>query len=152
MISVALRLAAYFSRYKGQRSKTTRSGESPSHLSVIGGALLQERYVRYAALVRCRKFRGFPLLGSRKCIASTRIAVGTSTEVRHTEEVRYWEGPLSEVPLYIYKVLLYFMIGTASRLVLTHTSIRPLYPAISSWVASACQNYQLVYYCYCRIW
>ena len=35
-----------------------------------------------------------------KCISSTGIAVGTSTEVRHTEDVRYWEGPLSEVPLY----------------------------------------------------
>ena len=35
-----------------------------------------------------------------KCIASTGIAVGTSTEVRYTEDVRYWEGPLSEVPLY----------------------------------------------------
>ena len=31
---------------------------------------------------------------------STGIAVGTSTGVRYTEKVRYWEGPLSEVPLY----------------------------------------------------
>ena len=38
--------------------------------------------------------------GSRKCTASTGIAVGTSTAVRYSEEVRYWEGPLSEVPLY----------------------------------------------------
>ena len=36
----------------------------------------------------------------RKYIASTGIAVGTSTEVHYTEEVRYWEGPLLEVPLY----------------------------------------------------
>ena len=28
------------------------------------------------------------------------IAVGTSTVVRYSEEVRYWEGPLSEVLLY----------------------------------------------------
>ena len=28
------------------------------------------------------------------------IAVGTSTVVRYTEEVHYWEGPLSEVALY----------------------------------------------------
>ena len=27
------------------------------------------------------------------------IAVGTSTEIRYTKEFRYWEGPLSEVPL-----------------------------------------------------
>ena len=43
----------------------------------------------------------YPLFGSRKCIASTGIAVGTSTEVRYTENVCYWEGLLSEVPLYI---------------------------------------------------
>ena len=51
-----------------------------------------------------------PLFGIRrlcaireqKCTASTGIAVGTSTVVRYSEEVRYWEGPLSEVPLYIY--------------------------------------------------
>ena len=42
-----------------------------------------------------------PIFGSRKCTASTGIAVGTSTVVRYSEEVRYWEGPLSEVPLYI---------------------------------------------------
>ena len=28
------------------------------------------------------------------------LAVGTSTVVRYSEEVRYWEGPLSEVSLY----------------------------------------------------
>ena len=55
--------------------------------------------VWYAALVRCLEFRGCPLFGSRKCIASTGIAVGTSTEVRYTEDVRYWEGPLWEIPL-----------------------------------------------------
>ena len=50
----------------------------------------------------CRMFgiRRCPLFGSRKCTASKGIAVGTSTVVRYTEEVRYWEGPLSEVPLY----------------------------------------------------
>ena len=41
------------------------------------------------------------LFGSSKCNASTEIAVGTSTEVRYMEDVRYWEGPLSEVPLYV---------------------------------------------------
>ena len=43
----------------------------------------------YAALVRCPEFRGYPLFGRRKCIASTGIAVGTSTEARYTVEVRY---------------------------------------------------------------
>ena len=50
-----------------------------------------------------------PLFGIRKlsairehkCTASTGIAVGTSTVVRCSEEVRYCEGPLSEVALYV---------------------------------------------------
>ena len=50
--------------------------------------------------MRYWEFGGCPLFGSRKCTASTGIAVGTFTVVRYSEEVRYWEGPLSEVPLY----------------------------------------------------
>ena len=73
---------------------------SPAHLSVIGGDFVLESVVRYAAFVRYSEFRGCALLGSIKCTASTGIAVGTSTVVRYSEEVRYWEGPLSEVPLY----------------------------------------------------
>ena len=74
----------------------------PAHLSVIGGDFVLESVTRYAALVRYSEFGGCPLFGSRKCTASTGIAVGTSTVVRYSEEVRYWEGPLSEVPLYYY--------------------------------------------------
>ena len=44
--------------------------------------------------------RSCPLFGSCKCIASTGIAVGTATVVRYSGDVRYWECPLSEVPLY----------------------------------------------------
>ena len=72
----------------------------PAHLSVIGGDFVLESVARYAALVRYSEFGGCSLFGSRKCTASTGIAVGTSTVVRYSEEVRYWEGPLSEVPLY----------------------------------------------------
>ena len=36
---------------------------------------------------------------------STGIAVGTSTVVHYSEDVRYWEGPLSEVPLYTHHCL-----------------------------------------------
>ena len=73
---------------------------SPAHLSVIGGDFVLESVVRCAAFVRYSQFGGCPLFGSIKCTASTGIAVGTSTLVRYSEEVRYWEGPLSEVPLY----------------------------------------------------
>ena len=58
---------------------------SPAHLFVIGCAF------RYAALVRYSEFGDSPLFGSRKCSASTGIAVGTSTVVRYIEEVRYCE-------------------------------------------------------------
>ena len=44
--------------------------------------------------------RRCPLFGSCKCIASRGIAVGTSAVVRYSGDVRYWECPLSEVPLY----------------------------------------------------
>ena len=69
-------------------------------MSVIGGDFVLESVVRCAGFVRYSEFGGCPLFGSRKCTASTGIAVGTSTVVRYSEEVRYWEGPLSEVPLY----------------------------------------------------
>ena len=70
-------------------------GESPSHLSVIRGALLQERY--RSVCCACPEVVRY---SGAECIASTGIAVGTSTEVRYKEDVRYWKGPLSEVPLY----------------------------------------------------
>ena len=61
----------------------------PAHLSVIGGVFILESVVRYTALVCHSEFRGCPLFGSRKCIASTGIAVGTCTVVHYTEEVNY---------------------------------------------------------------
>ena len=76
---------------------------SPTHLSATGGVFfLFESVIPYAVLVRYSEFGGCPLFGSSKCIASTGMAVGTSMVVRYLEEVRYWEGPLSEVPLYTY--------------------------------------------------
>ena len=50
--------------------------------------------------VRYPEFGGCPLFGSSKCIASMGIAVGTSSVVRYMVDVRYWECPLKEVPLY----------------------------------------------------
>ena len=76
------------------------SHTSPAHLYVIGGDFVLESVVWCAGFVRYSEFGGCPLFGNIKCTASTGIAVGTSTVVRYSEEVRYWEGPLSEVPLY----------------------------------------------------
>ena len=45
--------------------------------------------------------QGCPLFRSYKCIASMGIAVGTSTVVCYTVCVRYWECPLSDVPLFV---------------------------------------------------
>ena len=72
---------------------------SSAHLSIIEGAFILENVIRYTALDRYSEFGGCLLFGSRKCIVSMGIAVGTSSVVRCTEEVHYWEGPLSEVPL-----------------------------------------------------
>ena len=57
--------------------------------------------VRYTVLDRYSEFGGCSIFRSRKCIAPTGIAVGISTVVRYTEEVRYSEGLLSEDPLYL---------------------------------------------------
>ena len=78
-------------------------------MCVIGGDFVLESVVWCAAFVRYSEFGGCPLFGSRKCTASTGIAVGTSTVVRYSGEVRYWEGPLSEVPLYTVGVILLFI-------------------------------------------
>ena len=72
-----------------------------------------ESVVRCVVHVRYSEFGGCSLFGSRKCTASTGIAVGTSTVVRYSEVVRYWEGPLSEVPLYF---LDFSTFDTAERL------------------------------------
>ena len=40
-----------------------------------------------------------------KCIESMGIAVGASTVVRYAVDIRYWECPLTEVPMYVYKFL-----------------------------------------------
>ena len=99
---------------------------NPAYLSIIRRTFIWDSVVRYTGLVHSPEFEGFPLFGRRKCIVSMGIAVGTSTVVRYwegtqhlsivqnlsvvhysgakkvvryTEEVRYWEGLLSEVPL-----------------------------------------------------
>ena len=73
----------------------------PAHLSAIGGVLLLESIIWCTRIVRCPDFRGCPLFGSSECIESMEIAVGTSTVVHYTVDVRYWEYPLTGVPLYI---------------------------------------------------
>ena len=86
--------------FEAYASNNYRTQSHESRTLVCYGAFLLESVVRYAALVHCLEFRGCPLFGSSKCIASTRIVVGRSTEVCYTEDVRYLEGLLSEVPLY----------------------------------------------------
>ena len=57
---------------------------------------------RFYCLVHadCPEFGGCALFWSSKCIESTKITVGTSTVVHYTVDVRYWECPLTEFPLY----------------------------------------------------
>ena len=79
----------------------------PAHLFIIGGAFLLESIIWCTRIVRCSEFGGCPLFGSSKCIESTGIAVGASTAVRYTVDIRYWECLLMDVPLYyiIYNII-----------------------------------------------
>ena len=43
----------------------------------------------------------FPLFGGFQCTNFNGRAIGTGNNVRYIEAVRYWEGPLIEVPLYM---------------------------------------------------
>ena len=79
---------------------SSSANKRPAHLSVIGGAFLLESVIWCTRIVRCLEFGGYLLFGSSKCIESMGIAVGASTVVRYTVDVRYWECPLTEVPLY----------------------------------------------------
>ena len=63
-----------------------------AHLCVIGGDFVLESVARYAALVRYSEFGSCRLFGSRKCTASTGIAVGTSTVVRYSERSAIGRG------------------------------------------------------------
>ena len=74
----------------------------PAHLSVIRGTFLLERIIWCTQIVRSPEFGGCPLFESSKCIESMGIAVGASIVVHYMVDVRYWECPLTEVPLYIY--------------------------------------------------
>ena len=77
-----------------------------------------ESVARYAALVVVR------YSGAENVLRLRELAVGTSTVVLNSEEVRYWEGPLSEVPPYTYKnstltevASLHKLLSVASKLV-----------------------------------
>ena len=85
----------------------------PANLSVIGGALLLESIIWCTRIVRCPEFGGCPLFESSKCIEFVGIAVGVSTVVRYTVDVRYWECPLTEAPLYIH-VYTYIYVGLSA--------------------------------------
>ena len=43
----------------------------------------------------------FPLFRGFQCTIINGRAIGTVNNVRYTEVVRSWEGPLIEVPLYV---------------------------------------------------
>ena len=73
----------------------------PAHLSIIGGVFLLKSIIWCTRIVRRPEFGGCPLFGSSKCIESRGIAVGASTVVRYTIDVRYWECLLTKFPLYV---------------------------------------------------
>ena len=57
--------------------------------------------LRASCCVRYPEFGGCPLFRCCYCIKHMEISVGTYSSVRYLVEVRYWECPLIESPLYI---------------------------------------------------
>ena len=56
--------------------------------------------LRASCCVRYPEFGGCPLFRCCYCIKHMEISVGTYSSVRYLVEVRYWECPLIESPLY----------------------------------------------------
>ena len=94
---------------------------SPAHLFIIGGIFILESVSRHTALVHSSEFGGCPLFGSRKCIVSMGIAVRTSMVIHYMQEVNCWEGPLSEVPLYIFYCNMHECIHDEHMYIIFHT-------------------------------
>ena len=55
---------------------------------------------RASHCVRYPEFEGCPLFGCFYCIIGMETAVGVCNGVRYSVDVRYWECPLIESPLY----------------------------------------------------
>ena len=83
---------------------SSSSHKHPTLLEVR--AFLLESIIWCMQIVHCPEFGGCPLFGSSKSIESTGIAVGTSTVVHYTIDVRYWECPLTDYILYIYNYII----------------------------------------------
>ena len=56
---------------------------------------------RASHCVRYPEFGGCPLFGCFYCIICMETAVGACNSVRYSVDVRYWECPLIESPLYL---------------------------------------------------
>ena len=56
---------------------------------------------RASCCVRYPEFGGYPLFRCCYCIKHMEISVGTYSSVHYLVEVRYWEYPLIESPLYL---------------------------------------------------
>ena len=74
-------------------------------LSVIGALLHVSLLLRAELHVRYSEFGGCPLFGCCYRNIYMETAVGACTIVRYSVDVRYWECPLIETPLYMYKVI-----------------------------------------------
>ena len=67
-----------------------------SNLSVIRGSFQRIFAVGSTQFVRCPKR---PLVGGFLYISTIVISIGATASVLYREVVRWWEGPLWEVPL-----------------------------------------------------
>ena len=71
-----------------------------SNLSVIRGSFQRTFAVGSMQFVRCPESRSVRSWGY---ISTIVISIGATASVLYREVVRWWEGPLWEVPLYMYK-------------------------------------------------
>ena len=84
--------------------------------------------LRANCCVRYPEFGGCPLFRCCYCIEHMEISVGTYSSVRYWVEVRYWECPLIESPLYTCHVSIYFMLVHVTRPLVTFDDTCPTSP------------------------
>ena len=94
------------------RSSWKRHGHSsPAHCPLVWMLFTCNCTVRACRRVRYPEFGGCPLFGCCYCTIYMETSVGTYGSVRYTVDVRYWECPLMESPLYKFVCVISFFLS-----------------------------------------
>ena len=73
-----------------------------SCLSVTRGDFLRDDFCREHAVCPLSRIEKHPLMGGYLYTSAIVFSIGATAGVLYNEVVRWWEGPLWEVPLYTY--------------------------------------------------